>query len=694
MNKLLFAINHKKTESEIEQKISDKYLVVGAATYREAVLDKLGSSGADTLLLRETLNGSISIENLLKHIRIDYPNVRIIIICQERQKQDPFLRELASMGIYDIINADRITIDTIVSYILTPRTFRDVIQFGIGLDDLRGQAKGEAPSVQDSPVEEKKKSGGHFLSSLKGAMKGIVSPKTPTPMLDTDSKEEYPQVNLELVKETMRDTEARKAQTNLDYMIEEAIKQRTSEYVSKIAALEKSLAETQSLADMSSSGLTKTTQQLDAIKAERDALQLKLDEMAKSTKEGYSLYEERIRELLAKSDTPTWYQDQVNNWTAQLNELQEKLDSRDSQIHKLEDSAKQLQNENESLSKRNRTLEDQMSRQTSVRVVHSSEQDKQKEAELLNRIKYLENKLSMSGNSEHNFSDPIEPVPTLPDNIAYQASKGLVKTILVVGAKHGIGTTTISLNIATELASKGNRVMLIEFNKKYPMLNQFFEFTHVGYGIEEMLRDMSNGDYSGIDKATICPHYATSQQRQLTQTYKKLPAGLNLMLFSNDSLAKEDAPNSPQVAEATVYSLFHNLSSIQQYSYIIIDVQCDDFGFIREIINSGYPIDKLCIVSSQDPHSVMSAGTLISKLSGINASNLLINCVCVLTRYNKNSSITNTKIRKGLHLTESQMFALSEDSTGYLESTCTALPYVLSGRFKGEYSHLVTQYFS
>ena len=574
MNKLLFAINHKKTESEIEQKISEKYLVVGAATYREAVLDKLGSSGADTLLLRETLNGSISIENLLKHIRIDYPNVRIIIICQERQKQDPFLRELASMGIYDIINADRITIDTIVSYILTPRTFRDVIQFGIGLDDLSGQAKGEAPSVQDSPAEEKKKSGGHFLSSLKGAMKGMVSPKTPTPMPDTGSKEEYPQVNLELVKETMRDTEARKAQTNLDYMIEEAVKQRTSEYVSKIAALEKSLAETQSLANMSSSGLTKTTQQLDAIKAERDALQLKLDEMAKSTKEGYSLYEERIKELLAKSDTPTWYQDQVNNWTAQLNELQEKLDSRDSQIQKLEDSAKQLQNENESLSKKNRTLEDQMSRQTSVRVVHSSEQDKQKEAELLNRIKYLENKLSMSGNSEQNFSDPIEPVPTLPDNIAYQASKGLVKTILVVGAKHGIGTTTISLNIATELASKGNRVMLIEFNKKYPMLNQFFEFTHVGYGIEEMLRDMSNGDYSGIDKATICPHYATSQQRQLTQTYKKLPAGLNLMLFSNDSLAKEDAPNSPQVAEATVYSLFHNLSSIQQYSYIILDVQC------------------------------------------------------------------------------------------------------------------------
>ena len=68
MHKLLFAINHQATENAITSKVSDEYLPVDAVTYKEAVLDKLGSTGADTLLIRETLPGSMDLEKLIKRI--------------------------------------------------------------------------------------------------------------------------------------------------------------------------------------------------------------------------------------------------------------------------------------------------------------------------------------------------------------------------------------------------------------------------------------------------------------------------------------------------------------------------------------------------------------------------------------------------------------------------------------------------
>ena len=130
MHKILYAINHRQTEEAINQRISQEYLQVGAVTYKEAVLEQLKNTGADTLLIRESLPGSTPIERLLNRVRIEYPNLRIIVICFERPKQDPFLQQLVNWAIYDIINSDKTTIAEICSYILTPRTYRDAAQYG------------------------------------------------------------------------------------------------------------------------------------------------------------------------------------------------------------------------------------------------------------------------------------------------------------------------------------------------------------------------------------------------------------------------------------------------------------------------------------------------------------------------------------------------------------------------------------
>ena len=63
MKKLLYAINHRQTEDMISEYLSGEYLPVGAATYKEAIIEQLHSTGADVVLIRDSLPGSTSLES-------------------------------------------------------------------------------------------------------------------------------------------------------------------------------------------------------------------------------------------------------------------------------------------------------------------------------------------------------------------------------------------------------------------------------------------------------------------------------------------------------------------------------------------------------------------------------------------------------------------------------------------------------
>ena len=75
MKKLLYAINHRQTEDMISEYLSGEYLPVGAATYKEAIIEQLHSTGADVVLIRDSLPGSTSLESLLKRIRVECPDL-------------------------------------------------------------------------------------------------------------------------------------------------------------------------------------------------------------------------------------------------------------------------------------------------------------------------------------------------------------------------------------------------------------------------------------------------------------------------------------------------------------------------------------------------------------------------------------------------------------------------------------------
>ena len=69
VNKVLFAINSKAGEDRIEALMKGVAVKVGAVQYREAILGALRNTGADILLIAESLSGRTDLLQLLKDVR-------------------------------------------------------------------------------------------------------------------------------------------------------------------------------------------------------------------------------------------------------------------------------------------------------------------------------------------------------------------------------------------------------------------------------------------------------------------------------------------------------------------------------------------------------------------------------------------------------------------------------------------------
>ena len=711
MHRLLFAINHRATEAAIAEKVKDDYLMVGAVTYREAVLEKLDTTGADTLLIRETLPGSMDLEKLFKRIRVEYPNVRIIVICSERPKQDPFLKMLVDLAIYDIINSNKPRISEICSYILTPRTFRDAVQYG-DFSENSNSVNTKAPKVES--VEEENIQKEHdilgmakglfkkFMPVVKGnnstmadTLPEVIQPTTPNVVQD------MPKVDYDLYRDTVKETEARKAQVEMDVLIKRAVEEKTRSLLNKNAELEKQLRNMETAVSASDNYSIGIVKELSDLKEERDSLNILVNELREEMQNGFALYEDQLRALQNPENTPTWYQEQSAMWDTQRDSLTKALTDKTREADELSfkvDALSRQQKENKDKIKdleeklqiaRDAQLSERGTNELIMNLRADLSAERERGVALTKQISDIKAELDIARQGGPDYSYPLIDVPQLPDDTVYSLPNSSPQTLLFIGAKHGVGATTVALNIATGLASRGYKTLLLEVNAGYPMLNQYFEFTNIPYGINEAIKDIANGNISNVDKAIIRPHGLSPTQANLYKTYKKLPAGLHFMLFSNETLISHDYDNNVGLTEATIYTLLNYLIKRQQYSHIILDIQCDDRRMLQSVLNSGCSIDKLVMVMNQDVHTVATAGILITTLSRARAASLVAGGEFIINRYNPAVSMTTTKIEKMLHIGSSQFSKISEDSTGYLSASQAALPYLINrGRFASEYDSL------
>ena len=701
MKKILYALNHKATEDCVTEKLGSDYVIINAVTYREAVLSVLPGAGADILVFRDSLDGSIDIRRLLEQIRTEYPEIRIVFICGERPKGDTMLAAIVSLGIYDIISKNAVPVDDIVEHIRHPASFRDAAKYYSFRED---SVIAVSPPSEPEEQPASGKIGGFFsaLDNLRRRLpresnreeNGISTIQT----VETGVK---PQVDIELLRETMREEAIREAQRDLDELIRTAAKKETAKLEEELTALKKALSDNRLLMEQKENRIGDLLRQLDDAKITADRLKSDYKALQESASKGMSTYEAQLQALKSQKDTPLWYGEQSKQWEEERKALNDEIEQSRARIAALEDERSCAVLECDRMKKVYKEMEDALrvakdaqlvGKEADSLIAQLRRENTAMQCELTSIRQELSStkaELEIAVEGGPDFSRPVVEIPYLPDVDIYPPSEGPAQTVLVLGTKHGVGNSTVALNLAASAAERGHKTLLIEVNDKFPLLNEYFELTNVPLGLNDALDGIVSGDTQTIDAAIIRFPALRLLNGKLGRKYKKIPKGLHLLLYSNEDLVASMGGAHRPIEAASVMALFNYLIIKQRYTHVVVDVQPDDHQTIDALINSGLVINRMLMTMSQDPHSISSAGVLISGLARARASGLIVNAEYVISKFNPTSPLTAVKIAKHLHLPPQQFTTLSEDSIGYVAASISGLPYIINkGRFSAEYDML------
>lgn len=135
--KILFCIANKKAEeyiiNEIQKRSNDESNPYGimeysSALYRETILQKIAELLPDVVIIKENLEGNADIYDIVKKIRLDYPNTRVIMLISNNQRSELTISQYVSLGIYDVLSGS-IDMKHVSNLIFSPNTLKDVEEF-------------------------------------------------------------------------------------------------------------------------------------------------------------------------------------------------------------------------------------------------------------------------------------------------------------------------------------------------------------------------------------------------------------------------------------------------------------------------------------------------------------------------------------------------------------------------------------
>lgn len=622
--KILYAINQKNVEDQITKECEDFAVVVGTVIYREAILAAIKNTGADTLLILESLKGTVDFLKLLKNIRIEEPQVRIVCILKEREdRQDPILAGLVALGIYDIINQDSVKISDIKNCLTNPRTFRDVAEY-----------YGGAPSnviSQSVPEEEEESSDKKSIFNLFGQKKKPkknseteIIPSVPTPAQNGG-------IEIETLRVAIQEEADRKAQAKVDQIAREMTKKAVEDLQQKLDASDKRITEILSERKMIEEQGFRAVSELSVTKRDLLAANQELEALRAQSADTISTYEKQI-ESLAKTDAPNVFSQKMHEWMERENEFQKQIRELQEKVTIAEERAK-----------------------TSGSVVSP----------------YVGVDVTATDMSQ--FIMPEDP----DDYVAVKNAN--THTYLFAGTKHGVGNTTMALNMATSLAQKGYKTLYMEFNSHYPLINEFFEFLSIPRGIDTAVAGLRSGNPVAVDAAIIKPHGITTGKKPLARAYAKLPGALHFMLFTNQYLQSEKTGSNQSFSASDLCSLFQYLASRLGYLYLVIDIQPDDEVGQTIFRQCGSEIDQLVLTCTQDPHSITTAGLMINDLARSQSVDLIKSMKILVNEFGATNDLSVVKIAKWLNLSPKRFFSIPDDRPGFYKAAYSMLPYLISG---------------
>jgi len=151
---------------------------------------------------------------------------------------------------------------------------------------------------------------------------------------------------------------------------------------------------------------------------------------------------------------------------------------------------------------------------------------------------------------------------------------GKQKIITFIGAKSGVGNTSIALNTAVHLARKKNKVLYMELNDRCPSVSYWYELGYIEDGIDKALKGIEKNHLEYIHEAIIQASDLKRKESSLRSNYQKFPDTLDFMFFSNQYLTRR--PEDPyEIKESLIKDLYLYLLFQLEYDYLVLDVPSD-----------------------------------------------------------------------------------------------------------------------
>lgn len=667
--KIMYAVQAKQMEDIITEALkneaSGSIVPIGNVGYRENVLPSMKQAKPDILLYREALKGTMDIFDLMKQIREEYPLTRIIFLANEHGTDSKLLCRLVFLGIYDIINKNSISPTEIINCILHPNNFADVAKYFHPqyMDELIP----EAPAQPTQPAGGSKKVGlGGFLKGL-----GIATPVVQTPSAAPAQQPQVvevvapaaPSVDIETMRESMLENARRQAQKELGQLVADQVAVETLSLKENLAR-EKEIT-TRLTADLREKTVSESQLKLaleDATKLRKsaeDRLALFQDE-AERTSQQYQA------QLLRMQTTkpPEWYHEQTQKWLAERAQYTTKIAGLEEELRKYQQQIVLFQGEKAKL-----------------------------ERDVADRDQKLE---SMSLAVPRDVSTAIDATleddyVIVPDNEAdyRQTPTGEGRLIAFMGTKHGCGNTTVALNTAVALANAGFKTCFIELNRKFPMVNGFFEFNNITLGLDTAIVALQQNNYRMASRCIIKPHGVNTINKNMKKVYNRLPGPLHFMLYTNEFLLKSKTEEAPFISERDLKDLAYFLTVQERYSYVIIDLQPDEQESLNTFLASPYRVHQLVLTTTQDTHGIKTAGLMITALARSRGSDLMKSAEFVINQFSSKNRMSADKICDVLHIPKTRLSRISLDSEGYMNANYAMVPYLLTkGKYSQEYLDL------
>lgn len=161
-----------------------------------------------------------------------------------------------------------------------------------------------------------------------------------------------------------------------------------------------------------------------------------------------------------------------------------------------------------------------------------------------------------------------EPFTQQATNIIIKGQQGQ-KIVTFVGGKHGVGTTTVAINVATKLAESGKKVIFLELEDRAPSASYWYQLGYRNKGIDVALTDINNRSYGTISESIVMGRNIPKVGKGFAA--KSFPETLDFMFFSQEYLAGiTEKQNLSNPKDLYLHLLLH-----LNYDYVIIDASCD-----------------------------------------------------------------------------------------------------------------------